>query len=129
MGDFWFFTGFGVLALPTVLMSCWARARRFAHLPLLILTLTLGGLLCYRYGELEYARLLEPMKYGCGMPDAVFSLALIAISGWVLATGLVLLIPRSTRSVGWRILFRAAPLYFLGCVLGFIVGRYAVWQS
>ncbi len=125
MDDLLSFAIAGVAALPTFVMSCWVRSRRFAHFPLPALALMSGGIIAYRLGELHRLRMLDPKGYFCGMPDYFSIVFFVWIGTWVLAAGLVLIALKSTRIVGRRILLWGAPLYVLACVLGYVVGRYA----
>lgn len=124
LNDLLSFAILGVAVLPTFAMSCWVRSRRFAHLPLLALALSSAGILAYRLGELHQLRMLDPQRYGCGMPDFILTIFFVWVGIWVLAAGLVLIALKSTRIVGRRILLWGAPLYVLACVLGYVVGRY-----
>ena len=125
MDDLLEFTLFGLVALPTFVMSAWAWGRRFAHLPLLGLALTLGALLSFRVGQFANAASLDPAAHRCGLFVDIALIGLGWIGAWVLLAGLVLLIWRGTRSVGLRLLLWGLPLYVVTCTVAGLVGRYA----
>jgi len=116
----------GVIALPTFLMSCWTRLRRFADLPLPGIAAVLGAAPAYRLGELHRARVLDPQTYWCGTQDYITMMVLLWMGAWVVAAGFILLSIKGTRPVGRRIFLLGAPVYALAVAAGYLIGRYVV---
>jgi hypothetical protein len=121
IAEFW---PLATMTLLTGLLAFWPKARKYAHMPALVVFTTLGALLAFQMGTAEKAAAASPHGFRCGLPFEIPFLALMAIGAFTLGTGLVLLPWRATRPVGVRVVKGVVPVLVVACTGAWFLGTW-----